>query len=63
MPENKELNENKKLKELKKNEPRDKTLPEYETPKIITYTSDDILKEIGPAQACSPSPTGMGGFS
>lgn len=26
----------------------------YETPRILTYSSDDILSEIGPAQACSP---------
>ncbi|MFQ6069316.1 MAG: hypothetical protein ACE5LC_02195 [Candidatus Aminicenantales bacterium] len=26
----------------------------YETPRIISYSSDDILKELGPAQACSP---------
>jgi hypothetical protein len=29
----------------------------YETPTIITYSNDDILDEIGPAQACAPSPT------
>jgi len=28
----------------------------YETPKIITYSQEDILEEMGPAQACSPSP-------
>jgi hypothetical protein len=26
----------------------------YEPPKIITYSADDILEELGPAQACSP---------
>ena len=26
----------------------------YESPRILTYSSDDILKELGPAQACSP---------
>jgi len=26
----------------------------YEPPAIITYSGDDILAEIGPAQACSP---------
>jgi len=31
-------------------------LPEYEPPKIITYTEKEILEQIGPAQACSPSP-------
>ena len=30
--------------------------PAYRSPKIITYTRDEILDEIGPAQACSPSP-------
>jgi|LGVF01.1.fsa_nt_gb hypothetical protein len=32
------------------------TVPEYIPPKIITYTSDEILEQIGPAMACSPSP-------
>ncbi len=32
------------------------TIPEYIPPKIITYTSDEILEEIGPAMACSPTP-------
>ena len=32
------------------------TVPAYIPPKIITYTSDEILEEIGPAMACSPSP-------
>ena len=27
--------------------------PEYEPPKIVTYTSDQILEQIGPAMACS----------
>ena len=31
--------------------------PEYEAPKLVTYHEDDILKELGPAQACtSPCP-------
>jgi len=30
--------------------------PEYESPEIITYTEDEIIEQIGPAQACSPSP-------
>jgi len=33
-----------------------KQTPDYVPPKIITYTSEQILEEIGPAQACSPSP-------
>ena len=28
----------------------------YEPPLIITYSGDDILAEIGPALACSPTP-------
>jgi len=30
--------------------------PTYEPAKIITYTSEQILEEIGPAQTCSPDP-------
>ncbi len=36
-------------------------LPEYVPPKITTYTSEQILEKIGPAQTCSPTvcpPTG-----
>lgn len=29
---------------------------DYTPPKIISYTSEEILDEIGPAQACSPAP-------
>ncbi|MDJ0764302.1 MAG: hypothetical protein QNJ97_15080 [Myxococcota bacterium] len=36
--------------------PKNALLPEYEPPKIIEYTSEQILEEIGPAQACSPDP-------
>jgi len=27
----------------------------YEPPEMITYSNDDILEEVGPAQACAPS--------
>ena len=40
--------------ESKLDEKSKKTAPEYETPKIITYNGDQLLKELGPAQACSP---------
>lgn len=30
--------------------------PKYEPPKIITYTEEQLIEHIGPAQACSPSP-------
>lgn len=32
------------------------SLPVYVPPKIVTYTSDEILEKIGPAQACTGSP-------
>ena len=31
--------------------------PAYERPKITTYTSKEILEEIGPAQACGSAVT------
>jgi hypothetical protein len=30
--------------------------PNYEPPRIVTYTSEELLEQIGPAMACSPSP-------
>lgn len=31
--------------------------PKYEAPRIVTYHEDEILEELGPAQACtSPCP-------
>jgi len=44
-------------KDSKKMEPGNDR-PEYTPPIIKTYTSDELLEEIGPAQACSPSPCG-----
>lgn len=35
-------------------------VPEYIPPKIVTYTSEQILEQIGPAQTCSPSPCATG---
>ena len=29
-----------------------KRKPLYEEPKVITYSGDELLKELGPAQAC-----------
>jgi len=26
----------------------------YDPPKIVVYTEEDLLEELGPAQACSP---------
>jgi hypothetical protein len=28
----------------------------YEAPKVITYSEDEIVEMLGPAQTCSPSP-------
>ncbi len=28
--------------------------PKLEPPKVITYSGDDILEELGPAHACNP---------
>ena len=28
--------------------------PKLEPPKVITYSGDDILDELGPAHACNP---------
>ena len=28
----------------------ERKLPEYESPKVVTYTDEDILEELGPAQ-------------
>jgi len=40
-----------------KKEKEVKALPKYEAPKVVTYNEDDILEELGPAQACtSPCP-------
>jgi hypothetical protein len=33
-----------------------KDKPAYVPPTIVTYTSEEILEQIGPAMACSPSP-------
>jgi hypothetical protein len=30
--------------------------PQYEPPKVVTYSGDDLLEEMGPAQSCTPSP-------
>jgi len=31
-------------------------LPEYKPPEVTTYTDEEILEEMGPAQAISPWP-------
>ena len=44
---------------MKKTEPIDKAKetskpPVYEKPEIVAYDGDRLIKELGPAQACSP---------
>lgn len=39
-----------------KSEEQQNPKPEYVPPQIVTYTSEEILEQIGPAQACSPAP-------
>jgi hypothetical protein len=34
-----------------KEQMQDSPLPLYEPPQVITYTQDEILEELGPAQA------------
>jgi hypothetical protein len=45
--------ENKRTKKNKEN-PAPESKPKYQPPKIIVYSSEEILEKIGPAQACSP---------
>ena len=37
---------------------RNKDFPEYVPPRITTISSQDIMKRIGPAQACTSAPVG-----
>jgi len=30
--------------------------PKYEKPEVVTYSGDDLLKELGPASACTSPP-------
>jgi hypothetical protein len=34
-------------------------LQAYVPPKIVTYTSEELLEQVGPALTCSPSPCTM----
>jgi hypothetical protein len=46
------------LKEFRDVRESEKEIPRYEPPRIITYTSEQILEQIGPAMACSGGPCG-----
>jgi hypothetical protein len=50
------IDERQQKKEKGTKETERNKMPEYIPPKIITYSSDEILEEIGPAMACSPAP-------
>ena len=54
------MNENRAKQDKGIAETGDSAVPEYIPPKIKTYTSDEILEQIGPAMACSPSPCSIG---
>ncbi len=46
------------MNQIEKQEPTavrksEEALPPYEPPRVITYRGDQILEELGPAQACS----------
>lgn len=34
----------------------DKNMPEYKAPEVVTYTDEEILEELGPAQAIYDCP-------
>ena len=40
-----------RVKRVQKRQEKKKR-PSYEEPKVITYSGDELLKELGPAQAC-----------
>jgi len=56
----KSMNKNKAKQDKGITETGDSAVPEYIPPKIKTYTSEEILEQIGPAMACSPSPCSIG---
>jgi hypothetical protein len=45
------------MKNLVRIHPPDDPRPAYVPPRVETYTSEELLKLIGPAMACSPSPS------
>ena len=48
--------EDSEMEKREQKEKKTKKLPKYEPPVVVTYHEDDILEELGPAQACSPNP-------
>jgi hypothetical protein len=42
---------------MKGNTMRKRDSREYEKPKVVSYSGDEILARVGPAQTCSPTPT------
>ena len=47
------MENHKPRKPLESPQPAAEPLPDYEPPQVITYRGDEILEELGPAQACS----------
>lgn len=51
-----------RLREKEEQTPnRKRDYPVYTPPTITTYSSEEILDQVGPAQACSPAPCGIVG--
>ena len=48
------MNKEKEKDTIKRLQKEKKERPIYEKPKVITYSGDELLKELGPAQACTP---------
>jgi len=48
-----------KLKEIEE-QGMEPGLPPYKPPQVVTYRDDDLLAELGPAQACSFSHSVVG---
>jgi hypothetical protein len=53
------MKENKTKQDKGITETGDSPVPEYIPPKIKTYTSEEVLEQIGPAKACSGGDCGI----
>jgi hypothetical protein len=39
--------------DIKKTQEPQAQMPEYEPPEVVTHRGEELLEELGPAQACS----------
>lgn len=44
------------MKDREKGQKKTSRKPRYVKPEIVTYNNDDVIKHLGPAQACSTTP-------